>query len=70
MECETPILVSLVSHELGISIIPGMNNKSLDTEHLKIYKLPQLNVTVEPVFLKLKNIPLSTAAHNFWSLVN
>lgn len=71
MECkDLPILVSLVSHELGISIIPGMNNKSLDTEHLKIYKLPQLNVTVEPVFLKLKNIPLSTAANNFWSLVN
>ena len=71
MECkDLPILVSLVSHELGISIIPGMNKKSLDTEHLKIYKLPQLEVTVEPVFLKLKDIPMSTAANNFWNLVN
>jgi LysR family transcriptional regulator, salicylic acid-responsive activator of bsdBCD len=70
IECkDIPMLVALVNRGLGISIIPRMNYKSLFYEHLKIYEFMQFDSSVEPVMMKLKDVPISKAATQFWQMV-
>ena len=70
IECkDIPVLVSLVNRGLGISIIPRMNYKSLFVEHVKIYECRQFDFNVEPVMVKLKDVPISKATTFFWNMV-
>lgn len=70
IECkDIPILVALVNRGLGISIIPRMNYKSLFVEHLRIYEFTQFEASVEPVVMKLRDVPVSKAAEKFWNIV-
>ncbi|WP_249872501.1 LysR family transcriptional regulator [Oceanobacillus saliphilus] len=70
VECkDIPMVVALVNRGLGISIIPKMNYKSLFYEHLKIYEFRQFDFSVEPVMMKLKDVPISKAAAQFWEIV-
>ncbi|GAB3056531.1 LysR family transcriptional regulator [Virgibacillus ainsalahensis] len=70
IECkDIPMLIALVNRGLGISIIPRMNYKSLFFEHLKIYEFRQFDFSVEPVMMKLKDVPVSKAAAQFWQMV-
>ena len=70
IECkDIPILVAMVSRGLGVSIIPRMNYKSLFVEKLKIYDFPQFDSSVEPVVMKLKDVPISKAAEKFWEIM-
>ena len=70
IECkDIPMLVALVNRGLGISIIPRMDYKSLFVEHLKIYEFRQFDFSVEPVMMKLKDVPISKAATKFWQMV-
>lgn len=70
IECkDIPMLVALVNRGLGISIIPRINYKSLFVEHLKIYKFMQFDFSVNPVMMKLKDVPISKAATKFWQMV-
>ena len=71
IECkDIPILVALVNRGQGISIIPRMNYKSLFAEHLKIYDFPQFESSVEPIVMKLKDVPITKAAEKFWNLIH
>lgn len=70
IECkDIPTLVALVNRGLGISIIPRMNYKSLFGEHLRIYEFTQFEASVEPVVMKLRDVPVSKAAEKFWNIV-
>ncbi|RHW38370.1 LysR family transcriptional regulator [Lysinibacillus yapensis] len=64
------MVVALVNKGLGISIIPQMDYRSPAMENVAIFKLNELNLSVEPVILKLKDRHISKAANQFWELVN
>ncbi|WP_059173904.1 LysR family transcriptional regulator [Bacillus sp. FJAT-27445] len=64
------MVVSLVSRGIGLSIIPRMDYVSPFLEHTMLFELEQLDFSVEPVFVKLKDEPSSKAAHHFWEIVN
>ncbi|MEC5424713.1 LysR family transcriptional regulator [Virgibacillus sp. C22-A2] len=70
VECkDIPMVVALVNRGLGISIIPRMNYKSLFYEQLKIFEFRQFDFSVEPVIMKLKDVPITKAASQFWETV-
>ncbi|WP_409275088.1 LysR family transcriptional regulator [Neobacillus sp. SCS-31] len=64
------MVVSLVSRGLGLSIIPRMDYVSTFLGHTVLFELQELDFSVEPIFVKLKDEPISKAAHHFWEIVN
>ena len=71
VECkDIQMVVALVNRGLGISIIPRMDYQSLFFERLRMYELLQINLSVEPVFMKLKDEPISKVALQFWNQLN
>lgn len=70
IECkDIAMIVSLVSRGLGLSIIPRMNYSSHLADQSFLYELKEFNFSVEPVFLKLKNEPISKVVTQFWEIV-
>lgn len=70
VECkDIPMVVALVNRGLGISIIPRMNYKSLFYQHLQIYEFGNFDIRLEPVMMKLKDVPTSKAATHFWEMI-
>lgn len=71
IECkDVTMVIELVSRGLGLSIIPGMEYPSPILEKITFHKLEQINLDVEPVFLRLKEEPASKAAVQFWDIVH
>ena len=71
IECkDVTMVVALVNRGLGLSIIPRMNYTSPLLEHITLVELKQFNVYTEPVFLRLKDAPISKAATQFWESVD
>ena len=71
IECkDITMVVALVSRGLGLSIIPRMNYASPFLEHITLFELKQFNFSTEPVFLRLKDEPISKAATQFWESVD
>ena len=71
IECkDVTMVVALVNRGLGLSIIPRMNDTSPLLEHITLVELKQFNVYTEPVFLRLKDAPISKAATQFWESVD
>lgn len=71
IECkDVTMVVALVSRGLGISIIPRMDYTSHFLENTTLFELKQFDFSVEPVFIRLKDKPLSKAAIQFWKIVD
>jgi LysR family transcriptional regulator, salicylic acid-responsive activator of bsdBCD len=71
IECkDIPMIVTLVSRGLGLSIIPKMNYASFFVEHTMLFELKEFDFSMEPVFLRLKDEPISKAATQFWESVD
>jgi LysR family transcriptional regulator, salicylic acid-responsive activator of bsdBCD len=70
MECrDVTVVIELVSRELGLSIIPRMDYSSSISENVTLLELEEINIDVEPTFLRLKDEPTSKAAIQFWEIV-
>ena len=61
---------ALVSKGLGLSIIPRMDYASFFVEHIMLFELKEFDFSMEPVFLRLKDEPISKAATQFWESVD
>jgi len=71
IECkDIPMVASLVSKGLGISIIPSMDYASTSAKNLTLLELKQFNLSVEPVILQLKGAPTSKVVTQFWDIVD
>jgi len=71
IECkDITMVVTLVSKGLGLSIIPRMDYTSPFLEHITLFELNQLNFSVEPVIVKLKDRSISKIAAQFWKIVD
>lgn len=71
IECkDIPMVTSLVSKGLGVSIIPRMDYASSFLENLSLFELKQFSHNVEPVILKLKDAPTSKVVAQFWDIVD
>lgn len=69
IECkDITMVVTLVSKGLGLSIIPRMDYTSPYLEHITLFELNQLNFSVEPVIVKLKDRSISKIAAQFWEI--
>lgn len=69
IECkDITMVVTLVSKGLGLSIIPRMDYTSPYLEHITLFELNQLNFSVEPVIVKLKDRSISKIAAQFWGI--
>ena len=70
IECkDVTMVVALVSKGLGLSIIPRMNYTAPFLEHVTLLELEPFNFSTEPVFLRLKDEPISRTASQFWETV-
>jgi LysR family transcriptional regulator, salicylic acid-responsive activator of bsdBCD len=70
MECkDVTVVIELVSRELGLSIIPKMDYSSPISENVTLLELEEINIDVEPTFVRLKDEPISKAAIQFWEIV-
>jgi LysR family transcriptional regulator, salicylic acid-responsive activator of bsdBCD len=71
IECkDVTMVIALVNRGLGLSIIPRMNDTSLFLEHITLFELKQFDFSTEPIFLRLKDAPISKAATQFWESVD
>lgn len=71
IECkDISMVIALVSKGLGLSIIPRMDYTSPFLAHTKLLELEQFDFHLEPVIVKLKNQRISTAATQFWEMVD
>ncbi|MGE6536761.1 LysR family transcriptional regulator [Bacillus luti] len=71
IECkDISMVVSLVSKELGLSVIPRMDYTSPFLEHTKLFELKQFDFHLEPVIVKLKDQKISKVASQFWEMVD
>lgn len=70
MECkDIPMIVALVSRELGISVIPRMDYTPPFLGNTMLLELKQFDVSVEPVMVKLKDERISKAVSQFWEMI-
>ncbi|MFC5588107.1 LysR family transcriptional regulator [Sporosarcina soli] len=70
MECkDIPMIVALVSRELGISVIPRMDYTPPFLGNTMLLELKQFDVSVEPVMVKLKDERISKAVSQFWVMI-
>lgn len=70
MECkDIPMIVALVSRELGISVIPRMDYTPPFLGNTMLLELEQFDVSVEPVMVKLKDERISKAVSQFWEMI-
>ncbi|WP_053363367.1 LysR family transcriptional regulator [Bacillus sp. FJAT-27251] len=70
IECKNlTMVVALVSRGLGLSIIPRMEYASPFPEHTTLLELEELDYSMEPVFLRVKDEPFSKAAVQFWEMI-
>jgi DNA-binding transcriptional LysR family regulator len=71
IECkDITMVVTLVSKGLGLSIIPRMDYTSPFLEHITLFELNELDFSVEPVIVKLKDRSISKIAAQFWKIVD
>jgi DNA-binding transcriptional LysR family regulator len=70
IECKDITMVAaLVSKGIGISIIPRMNYSSFSIEQVRLFELKKFDFRVEPIFLRLRDEPLSKAVTQFWESI-
>jgi LysR family transcriptional regulator, salicylic acid-responsive activator of bsdBCD len=70
MECrDVTMVIELVSRELGVSIIPRMDDSSPFLENITFLELSEIRIEVEPAFLCLKDEPSSKAALQLWEII-
>lgn len=63
------MVLALVNHGLGISIIPKLRYQPGIFEQIKIYEYEEVDLQIEPVLMRLHDAPFSKAALRFWNIV-
>ncbi|WP_369333527.1 LysR family transcriptional regulator substrate-binding protein [Lysinibacillus antri] len=69
IECkDITMVVSLVSRGVGISIIPRMNYEIPAPEHITVYELNKIKISVQPVLISRRETTMSSGTRNLWNL--